>query len=321
MNKIKDFDNKKNHIPVMLDEVINYLEPKNGETILDGTFGAGGYTKKILDSCICNVIGIDRDENIKCFVEDIKNKYGKRFEFFNIKFSEIKEVVKKNSLDGLVLDLGVSSMQLDNYERGFSFNKEAPLKMTMGKNEIDAYKVVNKFKEKDLADIIYKYGEESKSKIIAKKIIDYRKHNSIETTTQLAEIVRSCFATRGNIDNATKTFQAIRIYVNSELDELKSILEDSIELLKSGGRLVVVSFHSLEDRIIKEFFKKYGDLRTEKINKYKENENNDKKHSVFKILTKKPVLVSKIEAKNNKRARSAKLRGGIKCWELILKIV
>lgn len=298
------------HISVMLGEVLNYLKPKDGDVILDGTFGAGGYTKKILDSCNCKVIGIDRDENVKSFVDEVKDKYKERFEFFNIKFSEIKDVVGENSLDAIVLDLGVSSMQLDSAERGFSFNKEAPLRMTMGKNEFDAYTVVNKFKEEDLANIIYKYGEENKSRVIAKKIVTKRRNRYLKTTTELAEIVRSCFNAKSRIDNATKTFQAIRIFVNNELGELESILFDSIKLLKSGGRLIVVSFHSLEDRIVKDFFNKYGNLKLGKINKYKEEL---EKNAVFNILTKKPVLVSEVEANSNRRARSAKLRGAIKC--------
>ena len=301
---------KSEHISVMLDEVIEYLDPKDGDIILDGTFGAGGYTKRILDSANCNVIGIDRDINVEKFVKEVKDKYKDRFTFYNTKFSLIKEVVEKNSLDGLVLDLGVSSMQLDNADRGFSFNKEAPLKMTMGLNNITAYDIVNDYEENNIADIIYNYGEEVKSRIIAKKICQYRKNKKIETTTELANIVRSCFPNKKTkIDYATKTFQALRIFVNEELKELETILNDSIDLLKSGGRLVVVSFHSLEDRIVKQFFNKYGDLKLEKINKYKE----EKQKTIFRIITKKPVLVSSKEINNNIRSRSAKLRGAIKC--------
>ncbi len=297
------------HISVMLNEVLDCLKPKDNDIILDGTFGAGGYTKKILDSCNCKVIGVDRDENVEVFADEVKDKYKERFSFLNTKFSEIKDNIEENSLDGIVLDLGVSSMQLDNAERGFSFNKEAPLSMTMGKNDFDAYTVVNKFKEEDLADIIYKYGEENKSRVIAKKIVARRKNRYLKTTTELAEVVRSCFNTRSKIDNATKTFQAIRIYVNNELKELETILFDSIKLLKSGGRLVVVSFHSLEDRIVKNFFNEYGDLKLGKINKYK----NEIKTPIFNVITKKPILVSEVEANSNKRSRSAKLRGAIKC--------
>ena len=201
-------------------------------------------------------------------------------------------------------------MQLDNGGRGFSFNKEAPLTMTMGRNNITAYDIVNDYEEKNIADIIYNFGEEVKSRTIAKKIVEYRKNKKIETTTELADIVRSCFPKKyTKIDFATKTFQAIRIFVNEELKELETILDDSIKLLKSGGRLVVVSFHSLEDRIVKDFFINKGNLKMSKINKYKEAQ----EETVFKVLTKKPVIVSDVEVNSNRRARSAKLRGAIKC--------
>ncbi|MBO4956719.1 MAG: 16S rRNA (cytosine(1402)-N(4))-methyltransferase RsmH [Rickettsiales bacterium] len=301
---------KKEHISVMLNEVLNYLKPKNGDVILDGTFGAGGYTRAILESCNCKVIGTDRDETVLKFVDGVKNDFKDRFEFYNVKFSEIKNVVEENSLDAIVLDLGVSSMQLDNGNRGFSFNKEAPLTMTMGRNNITAYDVVNDYDEKNIADIIYNFGEEVKSRAIAKKIIEYRKNKAIETTTELADIVRSCFPNKyTKIDFATKTFQAIRIFVNDELKELETILNDSVKLLKSGGRLVVVSFHSLEDRIVKDFLNNNGDCKLLKVNKYKEVQ----KETLFKVLTKKPVIVSSVEVDKNRRARSAKLRGAVRC--------
>ncbi|MBR2141242.1 MAG: 16S rRNA (cytosine(1402)-N(4))-methyltransferase RsmH [Rickettsiales bacterium] len=305
-------ENRREHISVMVNEVLKYLNPKEGDVILDATFGAGGYTKAILDYANCRVIGTDRDENVLKFADVIKNEYNDRFEFYNLKFSEIKNTMEENSLDGIVLDLGVSSMQLDNADRGFSFNKEASLKMTMGRNDITAYDVINNYSEKNIADIIYNYGEEVKSRVIAKKIVNYRKTKTIETTTELANIVRSCFFEREKnkrIDCAIKTFQAIRIFVNDELNELKTILYDSIKLLKSGGRLVIVSFHSLEDKIVKDFFNKNGDTKLGKINKYRE----EKASTIFNVMTKKPVLVSEGEINDNIRSRSAKLRGGIKC--------
>lgn len=292
----------------MLKEVLDSLSPKDGEIFLDGTFGAGGYTKAILDSCNCKVISTDRDENVKVFADDVKAKYGDRFNFFNIKFSEIASNFKKNSFDGIVLDLGVSSMQLDNANRGFSFNKEAKLTMTMGRNNLTAYDVVNDFKEDEIIDILYNYGDETKSRLIARKIIDYRKNKKIETTTELANIVKSCFGEKPfKINPATKTFQAIRIYVNDELNELKSILSDSGNLLKDGGRLVVVTFHSLEDGIVKEFFRRNIDC--EKVNKFGKTK---EKKFIFKEICKNPVVVSEEEVVNNPRSRSAKLRWGIK---------
>ena len=299
---------KKAHIPVMLKEVLEYLKPKENALILDATFGAGGYTKAILDNSLSNVYGTDRDINVKVFADNIKEEYKNRFDFFNLKFSEIKESFQDNFFDGIVLDLGVSSMQLDNQERGFSFNKEAPLSMCMGKNKITAFELVNSFRESEIADILYNYGDETKSREIAKRISIHRKHKVIETTTQLADIIRSCFNGRREIDNATKSFQAIRIYVNDEMNELKTILEDAKSLLKKDGRLVVVTFHSLEDKIVKEFIKANTELSVGKINKYREGIILD-----FKCLTKKAVKVSNEEIKKNIRSRSSKLRGMIKC--------
>jgi 16S rRNA (cytosine1402-N4)-methyltransferase len=295
----------------MLREVLECLRPTGGDVILDATFGAGGYTRAILDSNnSCGVIAIDRDDGAAPFADDVKKEYGERFNFYNLKFSEVKSVLENNSLDGIVLDLGVSSMQLDNGERGFSFNKKAPLAMTMGRNNLTAFDVVNNYGESQIADIIYNYGNEVKSRIIAKKIAQRRKNRPIENTEELADIARSCFAGKEKkIDNATKTFQALRIFVNDELNELKIMLEYSIDLLRSGGRLAVVSFHSLEDRIVKNFFRENGDGNVKKINKYRE----ESPRAIFRVLTKRPTVVSPGEIGLNHRARSAKLRGGIKC--------
>lgn len=301
---------KKEHISVMLDEVLKLLKIRDESIILDGTFGAGGYTKAFLENAKCKVIATDRDISVEKFANEIKGEYKERFEFLNIKFSEIKNFIQENSLDAIVLDLGVSSMQLDNGERGFSFNKEAPLNMTMGKNDITAYDVVNNFEEENIANIIYMFGEEVKSRIIAKKIVEFRKNKPIKTTLELADIVKSCFPNKHyKIHPATKTFQAIRIFVNEELNELKTILNDSIKLLKKGGKLVIVTFHSLEDKIVKDFFKENSDLALKKINKFKE----EQEKTIFKVLTKKPIIVSENETQTNKRARSAKLRGAEKC--------
>lgn len=258
------------HIPVMLEEVLTQLNPKTGDRILDGTFGAGGYSRLILERCAgCEVIAIDRDPSVTEFADILSKKYASRFTFHNSKFSEVENFIEKNSLDGIVLDLGVSSMQLDEASRGFSFSKEAKLAMTMGKNDFSAYDVVNSCSEANLISIIGEYGEESRARMIAKRIVSYRKFKPIETTTELASIVHSCFARKQKIDNATKTFQALRIFVNDELNELQKMLRSSISLLRSGGRLVVVTFHSLEDRIVKNFLMDVGDARKSKVNKYK----------------------------------------------------
>jgi 16S rRNA (cytosine1402-N4)-methyltransferase len=301
----------KPHVSAMVNEVLNYLDPGDGELILDGTFGAGGHSSAILErNNLCRVIGIDRDETTEKFANRIKSIYGDRFTFYNIKFSEVKNILENNSLDGMILDLGVSSMQLDNVDRGFSFGKDARLLMTMGKNDITAYDVVNNFSQEKIASIVYSFGDETRSRAIAKKIIEYRKFKVIETTVELAKIVRSCFCGRGKIDNATKTFQAIRIFVNDELGELETILKYSIDLLKKNGRLVVITFNSLEDRIVKRFFSENGNRGTKKIDKYGENEPNS---YIFNVLRKKPLVATAAEIQENSRSRSAKLRWGIKC--------
>ena len=202
-------------------------------------------------------------------------------------------------------------MQLDTLERGFSFNKEAKLDMQMGSCKMSAYDVVNTFSENDLADIIYNYGDEVKSRHIARKIVEERTIKPIETTVELANIVRSFYIGKKlKIDPATKTFQAIRIYINDELNELRKILEDSKDLLNIGGRLIVVTFHSLEDSIVKDFMKKVtGNINKEKKNKYKE----EKEFYEFELLTKKPIIPTETEVKDNIRSRSAKLRAIKKC--------
>lgn len=297
------------HTPVMLNEVLDYLSPKDGEVIVDCTFGAGGYTGGILDKTNCKVIGLDRDESVKPFVDNIKNKFGNRFEFHNTKYSNLEKVLNGQKVDGIVLDIGVSSMQIDQAERGFSFQKNSKLDMRMGENSVSAYDLINNLEERELADIIYNYGDEVKSRHIAKRIVEKRKIKPIETTLELANIVRFFYKNdKGKIDPATKTFQAIRIAVNDELNELRQVLELSKKILKVDGRLVVVTFHSLEDKIVKDFVKKetnYG----EKNDKYAQ----EKKEVDYVLLTKKAVSPTDAEISSNIRSRSAKLRALRKC--------
>ncbi len=293
----------------MLNEVIQYLKPCDKELYVDCTFGAGGYTNKILESANCNVIGLDRDPFVQKFADAIKQNFNDRFEFHNIKYSDVETILNGRKLDGIVLDIGVSSMQIDDADRGFSFQKNSKLDMRMGNNQLSAYEIVNNSNEEDLANIIYNYGDEVKSRHIAKKIVEKRKEKPIETTFELADIVRYFYPKReGKIDPATKTFQAIRIAVNGELDELKKILELSKKLLKKNGRLIVVSFHSLEDKIVKDFIKKETDKGIKK-DKYSKNEN----IVDFELLTKKAIVPTQEEIEKNVRARSAKLRALKKC--------
>lgn len=297
------------HIPVMLNEVLEYLNPKDDEIFVDCTFGAGGYARKILEKANCKLIGIDRDESVKIFADDVKIKFGDRFEFYNDKYSNIEKILDNRKVDGIVLDVGVSSMQVDNCDRGFSFQKNSRLDMRMGNNSISAYEIINNTPEEELANIIYNYGDEVKSRHIAKKIVELRKIKPIETTFELADIVRSFYiCKKGKIDPATKTFQAIRIAVNDELNELRKILEISKKVLNKDGRLVVVCFHSLEDKIVKDFVK-------QETNKGKKNDKYSKNiiKADFELLTKKAITPNNREVQNNIRSRSAKLRALKKC--------
>ena len=225
---------------------------------------------------------------------NFSEKYKNRFEFFHNKFSEIKSIIdssKNAKVDGIVLDLGISNFQISNSERGFSFKLNGPLDMSMGLCEENAFDILHKYSEKELADIIYLYGEEPFSRKIAKAI--KMNLDKIKSTEDLANIVRKCVKKTGKIDPATKTFQALRIFVNNELGELEKVLQESVELLNPGGKIIIVSFHSLEDRIIKRFFKSLT----------------VKNDSRFHLLNKKPIIPSENEININPKSRSAKLRG------------
>lgn len=297
------------HIPVMLKEVIACLKPFEGATYVDATFGAGGYSKAILDAANCNVLGIDRDPNAVKNAKSLEEKYCGRLKVVKGNFSNIKSILHSNGVknaDGVVFDFGVSSMQLDQAERGFSFSHNGKLDMRMSEEGLSAADVVNKYSEKDLADIIYKYGEEKKSRVIASKIFQFRKIKPFETTKELADLVRDTVKNAGKIDPATKTFQALRIFVNDELGEIEKGLNNAQEILNNNGKIVAVSFHSLEDRIVKETFAKAAG-KISNPNRYLP-QNNNQKTANFKLETKKPLIPSEEELKINNRARSAKLR-------------
>ena len=250
------------HIPVLLKEVIDILAPKSGERVLDCTFGGGGHTSAILNASDCYVCAIDRDPEARDRALQLKNTYNERFDFVIAQFSEISVLFSdKQKFDAVLFDFGVSSFQLDKAERGFSFLNDAPLDMRMSKNGISAYDVVNTFSEEDLADILWTYGDEILSRKIASAIVDARKLHPIGTTLQLANIVRETARFKhvtkkhSKIDVATKTFQAIRIFVNDELREISTALENLPEILNDGARMVLISFHALEDRIVKNWAK------------------------------------------------------------------
>ncbi|MBA4249517.1 MAG: ribosomal RNA small subunit methyltransferase H [Candidatus Puniceispirillum sp.] len=287
------------HYPVMLPEVLEHLNIQDGGHYLDATFGGGGYTQSILNEKLCTVSAVDRDEDAQKRSKELSEVYKERFHFYLNNFSEIGNFLQHGTFDGIVFDFGVSSFQLDTAERGFSFRLDGPLDMRMSKESpVSAYDVVNGFSKDNLADIIYHYGDEPLSRKIASAIVRSRDTKKIETTSELAEIIRAVSPRRRDHDPATLTFQALRIYVNDELSEIDKGVRSAINLLRPGGRLVVVSFHSLEDRICKEIFK---------------HSSFQSGHTKLKQVTKKAIPPSKTEIRQNVRSRSARLR----CIELI----
>lgn len=246
------------HIPVMLDHVIEHMAPQAGDVILDGTFGGGGYSRRILEKADCRVLAVDRDPDAKARAKPLEQKFGDRFQLLAGPFGDLEDLAAKagvTALDGVVFDLGVSSFQLDEAERGFSFMRDGPLDMRMSQSGVSAADIVNEADERDLADIIFQLGEERESRRIARQIVRERKDAAFKTTLQLAECIeRSVGGRRGKKTHpATKAFQALRMFVNDELGELARGLEGAERALKPGGRLVVVTFHSLEDRMVKTF--------------------------------------------------------------------
>lgn len=286
------------HTPVLLKEMLFQLEPQSGGIYVDATFGAGGYSKAILESADCKVYAIDRDETVTKFYDDLNVKYPDRINLFIEKFSNIKNLLDSNNIkgiNGIVFDVGVSSMQLDNGDRGFSFLRDGPLNMRMDNySHMNASTFVNALREEEIANTIYNYGGERHSRRIARAIVNARKKKIIKTTFELADIVRSVvFRGKSKIDPATRTFQAIRIWVNDELGELEKGIKAASEILSENGKLIVVTFHSLEDRIVKTLFKDLCEPGPTKT---------------FSLLNKKVIKASAEEINANPRARSAKLR-------------
>ena len=292
------------HYSVLLPEILENLNPQDNKQYLDCTFGAGGYTKAILSSADCHVTAIDQDPNVKKYAQEIKD----RFTFVEGNFADAKELTKGTSFDGIVLDLGVSSMQLDEAMRGFSFMRDGALDMRMNASGYSAADFIAEADEEEIANVIYKYGEEVQSRQIAKAIVAERAKEPITTTLRLAEIVREAMHYRkAKIDPATKTFQAIRIYINKELESLEQFLDNLKDMLKPGASVLIVSFHSLEDSIVKSFFRDHSAKKVARSKYAKEPENIDD-DKWLKLLSKKPILPSEGEVKENYRSRSARLR-------------
>lgn len=288
------------HIPVLQKEAIEYLDPKPNDNFIDCTVGNGGHAASILEKNAPKgkLLGIDWD---KTQIENLKKNFGGRLKLINDNFANLEKIVKENKfkkVSGILLDLGFSSWHIEESGRGFSFFKKEPLDMRYDVNSpLTAQKILNYWSELDLERILREYGEETFSKEIAKGIIEARKLVQIKNTLQLVGIIERFVGLRyrhQKIHFATRTFQALRIAVNSELDNLKKVLPRALEILEKGGRLVVISFHSLEDGIVKNFF------------------GMGKERGMLKILTKKPQIPGKEEIINNSRARSAKLRAAEK---------
>jgi 16S rRNA (cytosine1402-N4)-methyltransferase len=296
------------HIPVLGREAVEMLSPRDGGVYVDATFGAGGYSRAILDTAGTRVIGIDRDRSAVAAGFDLVDRSGGRLTLVEDRFSNLAEICAGQGLDavdGVVMDVGVSSMQLDEADRGFSFRLGGPLDMRMGHDGPTAADVIAAASEADLANIIYIFGEERHSRAVARAIVAARKEAPITTTRALADIIaKVVWSKPGEIHPATRTFQALRIFVNEELDELHLALSAAERVLKPGGRLVVVSFHSLEDRIVKNFMVERskaggGSRHLPEVSQAVPS---------FTLLTKRPVTPDDAEISANPRARSAKLR-------------
>ncbi len=295
------------HVPVLLSEVIAALSPKAGETHVDGTFGAGGYTKAILDTG-ARVIAFDRDPDAIREGSMLADESGGRLTLVPERFSRMGEALASrgiDAVDGVTLDIGVSSMQLDRAERGFSFQSDGPLDMRMSQEGESAADFLNDASEEEIADVIYTYGEEPKSRRIARAIVAAR---PIERTAQLAEIVRKALGHKPGMkkDPATRTFQAIRIYLNEELQELEGGLAAAESVLRPGGRLAVVTFHSLEDRVVKRFLRERSGA-VPAGSRHLPVQANDGPAPSFEAVA-KPVRAGEAELQSNPRARSATLR-------------
>ncbi|MDE2463292.1 MAG: 16S rRNA (cytosine(1402)-N(4))-methyltransferase RsmH [Alphaproteobacteria bacterium] len=298
------------HVPVLLGEVLDLIQPRQGGQYVDGTFGGGGYAKAILDAADCKVFGIDRDPDAIARGQALVARYGGRLTLIEGRFSDMDALLAAaggGQVDGVVLDVGVSSFQLDEPVRGFSFRDDGPLDMRMSRAGLSAADVVNGADENDLADIIFQYGEERHSRRIARAIVAAR---PIARTGELAQIVYRAYGPKAAsqpIHPATRTFQALRIYVNDELGELERGLAAAEKVLRAGGRLAVVAFHSLEDRIVKRFFSARSGGEPQVSRHLPQS---TRPAASFRTLTRRPVVPGAHEISVNPRARSARLRAG-----------
>ena len=303
------------HIPVLLSEVVEALQPHDGQVVVDGTFGGGGYSRVLLRRARTTVYGIDRDPAALERGKEFVREFPGRLTLINGTFGSMQDLLAGHdvdAVDAIVLDLGVSSFQLEEAERGFSFQNDGPLDMRMGASGISAEGIVNTFSEQALAGILFAYGEEDRANAVARAIVAARTKGPITRTLELASICAKAIGRYTNgIHPATRTFQGLRIYVNDELGELTRALAAAERLLKPGGRLAVVSFHSLEDRIVKQFLversgKVVHGSRHMPVQQVKETT------ASFQLEVKRAISASKAELARNPRARSAKLRSAVR---------
>ena len=299
------------HFPVMLDEVLKISSLTNGGKVIDCTFGGGGYSREILKFSNTKVVAIDRDKKIISVAQKLQKKYPKRFKFNQIKFSQIDSILDEY-VDVIIFDLGLSSIQLNDLDRGFSFSSNKRLNMTMGLNKFSALEVINKLSEKNLKSIIRVFGEEKEAARIAKNIVKSRKLNKITNTEDLVKIIekskKKIFSKK--INPCTKTFQALRIFVNKEITELIHGIISASKKLKPGGKIIVISFHSIEDRIVKYFFSNFSQNTARPSRYLPEKMDTDK--PLFNEYKNKVLRASENEIKHNNRSRSAKLRFAIR---------
>ena len=302
---------KEKHFPVLIDKIISIISPHYGGTFIDCTFGQGGYTKKILEFKNNRVIALDRDIDTQEIVNKFKKNFKDRFNFDNKKFSEVINLKYKiDNLKGIIFDLGYSTNQIKDLKKGLSFYSSGKLNMRMGINDFSADEVINGFKQTNLEKIFKFFGEEIKSKSISKKIIKSRKNKNLNTE-DLVNIINIVKKKYSKTHKATKIFQALRIFVNKEISELIYGLINSFKILPLGGIIVVVTFHSIEDKIVKFFFKNYSEFKN--TSRYLPSA--VIKKNLFKLINKKPILPSTKELYNNPPSRSAKLRYAIKINE------
>ncbi|MBY0492672.1 MAG: 16S rRNA (cytosine(1402)-N(4))-methyltransferase RsmH [Cyanobacteria bacterium] len=304
------------HVPVLLDEVRALLQPERGGIFVDCTVGLGGHARMLLEGGASRLIGIDRDTDALAIAREALAPFGDRVTLVHANYREIGAVLDAEGVaevSGLLADFGVSSMQLDAEGRGFSFRRDEPLDMRMDRTRGEtAAELIDRVDEHELADVIYQFGEERRSRRVARAIVTARQQSRIETTARLAEIVRRAVAARGwqRIDPATRTFQALRIWVNGELDGLDSFIGSAVTRLQSQGRIALIAFHSLEDRVVKHTFRALS--RPPSLKERASARPPSAGGTVLKLLTKHPVIAADAEAAANPRARSAKLRAAVR---------